>query len=185
MFPFDRTQNIKKPNVFEYFQGNQKERFGRKVLTLFHTGRTVLCQFDSHCCFLFLCVSGKFQEDSIQISFFPTVSSTRTTESLSVIISLFEEYNLRKSVNISKVTLQKKWSFLLWIFLRNVTKSPRNYGFGCTYRRNPWWKTSFLFSVMTHKQKWCYILRQDNFQYYNSVVYLIRKFRGIRRTVAN
>ena len=134
---------------------------------------------------MFLCVSGKFQEDSIQISFFPTVSSTRTTESLSVIISLFEEYNLRKSVNISKVTLQKKWSFLLWIFLRNVTKSPRNYGFGCTYRRNPWWKTSFLFSVMTHKQKWCYILRQDNFQYYNSVVYLIRKFRGIRQTVAN
>ena len=55
MFPFDRTQNIKKPNVFEYFQGNQKERFGRKVLTLFHTERTVLCQFDSHCCFLFLC----------------------------------------------------------------------------------------------------------------------------------
>ena len=57
---------------------------------------------------MFLCVSGKFQEDLIQIPFFPTVSSTRTTESLSVIISLFEEYNLRESVNISKVTLHKK-----------------------------------------------------------------------------
>ena len=57
---------------------------------------------------MFLCVSGKFQEDLIQIPFFPTVSSTRTTESLSVIISLFEEYNLRESVNISTVTLHKK-----------------------------------------------------------------------------
>ena len=35
MFPFDRTENIRKPLVFGYFQGHQKGALGRNGILSF------------------------------------------------------------------------------------------------------------------------------------------------------
>ena len=48
------------------------------------------------------------------------------------------------------ISLHKKWSFPLRISSVNVTKSAVFLGFCHIYRRNPWWKTSFLCSVSAH-----------------------------------
>ena len=37
-----------------------------------------------------------------------------------------------------------KWSFPLRLSSVNVSKSAGNYGFGQTYWRNPWWKSSYF-----------------------------------------
>ena len=59
---------------------------------------------------------------------------------------LFTFSKLCKWYQIAERTLHKKWSFPLRISSVNVTK----FGFGHIYWRNPWWKTSFLWSGITY-----------------------------------
>ena len=51
---------------------------------------------------------------------------------------------MRCYVVSEKVTLHKKWSFPLRIFLVNMTKSAVSCGFGHIYWRSPQWKTSIF-----------------------------------------
>ena len=60
---------------------------------------------------------------------------------LSLMVTSFIHLHL---LHLYGISLHKKWSFLLWIYSVNVSKSAGNLGFGHIYWKNLYWKTSFF-----------------------------------------